>query len=303
MTTNLDTAREFVKIVVKRGLATLGFELRRLPATALPAPLYDDPMEAISRINAGELAAIRGSLKDCVMYNGLSLGQQGWHPFVEAARCYLKTGNEAASRAVLDVFYSKWQPINALEALIGARIGPQLLARFPPHLMHAPWITASPDERMKFTERNVEVESLSITGQLLTIKDGYGLHGPVSREKAELEHKRLINIVRSIRKVGYDRTLGDVTAQVLRRGDEYRYRLMHGHHRASALVALGHNSIPVVPTMLVDREDVEHWPQVYRGIWSRDEALAYFDHHFDFDSGSWAHAIGLVKESPMKSFP
>ena len=153
---------------------------------------------------------------------------------------------------------------------------------------------------MKFTERNVEVESLSIGGRVLTIKDGYGLQGPVSPEKALFEHKRLIDVVRSIQEIGYDRALGDMTAQVLKRGQEYRYRLMHGHHRAGALVALGYVSIPIVPTMLVDKEEVEHWPQVYRGIWSSDEALAYFDHLFDFDSGAWAQNIGMVKQFPKK---
>jgi len=107
--------------------------------------------------------------------------------------------------------------------------------------------------------------------------------------------KRLINITSSIRFRGYDRTLGDVVVQILKRGNDYIYRVVHGHHRAAALAALGYSLLPCIPRMLVDIALIDEWPQVRSGIWERKQALEYFNHHFDFKSQEWARNMGLFQ--------
>ncbi|HUG97807.1 MAG TPA: hypothetical protein VMQ83_01360 [Gammaproteobacteria bacterium] len=284
----------YTRELAKRVIAAFGLEVRRLRIPEAPPPLYADPLEVISRIRKGQRAAISAPIEECVIYNGLSFGPKDWHPFVAALEEHYSRAAPRYEGSLLERYYQAWQPCNGLEALIGARLGPQTLADYPGHLMHAPWIEETPEERLEFTAHIASLESSSIGKDPMGIDEGYGLHGPVSRRKGEFESRRLIQVTESIKSRGYDRGLGDMTAQVLKRGDEFRFRVMHGQHRMAALAFLGHHTVPVIPTMLVRVDEVAHWPQVHRGTWSADEALAYFDHHFDFDARGWASGLGLV---------
>ena len=45
---------------------------------------------------------------------------------------------------------------------------------------------------------------------------------------------------------------------------------------------------------IVDIDMVEHWPQVKRGHWKKEEAKAHFNCLFDFDSRNWAKKHDLL---------
>lgn len=283
-----------MKNLLNRLLGLAGLELRRRQPPSAPPDVLDDPCLAMSQIRSGVRTAVRCDLFRCLIFNGFSLSSEGWHPFVAAAREYLEEGPREYPGSVLEKFYDEWQPANGRDALIGATLGPVVLARYPALMMHAPWLNASPDERLAGIERIIKSENRQYGGADMSEMAGYGLQGPVSREKGHLEYQRLISVLESIQKYGYDRSRGDVTVQVLKRGDEFRFRVVHGHHRMAALAALGYEAIPAIPRMVVDASEVEHWPQVYRGVWTSEEALAYFNHHFDFDSRQWAEERGLT---------
>lgn len=125
---------------------------------------------------------------------------------------------------------------------------------------------------------------------------GYGLQGPVVDAKGKLEYGRLIQLINSIRKYGYDRVLAreDVTVTVIKRDDEYRFCIGHGQHRVAVLAALGYTEIPVSLLDVIYLGEVEYWPRVYRGIWSKSQAITYTNHLFDFDGRRWAANLGLL---------
>lgn len=58
-----------------------------------------------------------------------------------------------------------------------------------------------------------------------------------------------------------------------------------GQHRAASLSALGHETIPVRLTSpssasIIRRDDVDFWPYVRTGLFSRETALEVFDRIF-----------------------
>lgn len=63
------------------------------------------------------------------------------------------------------------------------------------------------------------------------------------------------------------------------------------------MTALGFQTIPARfhRQHVVDIEMAEHWPQVRSGLWTQEQAEAYFNHLFDFDSRAWARARGLER--------
>lgn len=276
------------KEYLKAGLRTLGIEMRRASEAPPPPPLLQDPLEVVSRRNSHDFVALECPLSECVVYNGFTTARSGWHPFVQAASDYIERGIDDYERSLLPRYYQAWQPKNALDAMIGLASGPASLMELPSYVFHVPWSDKTPREQAAFMARIIEIENSSFGAPTLTSADGYCLHGPVSASKGRLELKRLLRVVESIRRHGYDRSKGDVTVHVLHRNGQFRYMIIHGQHRAAALAALGHERLPAIPINLVDADHVEHWPGVYRGFWTASDALTFFDHLFRFDSRAWA---------------
>ena len=128
--------------------------------------------------------------------------------------------------------------------------------------------------------------------------DGFMYHGPVSLKKGMLEYQRLIQSYESIRDNGYNRELGHAHFLILRRGKEIRYlALGDGNHRTAAMTALGYDTIPALfqRSAIIDVDMAEYWVQVQENVWSHDQAVAYVNHLFDFDSRLWAQNAGLLR--------
>ncbi|MDQ2076183.1 hypothetical protein [Marinimicrobium sp. ABcell2] len=208
---------------------------------------------------------------------------------------YLRANRGTYSGSVLENFYQKWRPTDALDALIGAT-GPDILREFPSYTLHFPWMDILPDERASVMAKNIRNEN-RWSGKIdLTASSGYGLHGPVSPKKGQIEYARIVRTAKSIRKHGFDRAKAgeDITVAAIEREGEYRFCIIHGQHRVAALAALGYEHVPVSLSRMLFLSEVEHWPQVYRGIWSRSEAVEYVNHLFDFKPYPWARAKGLA---------
>lgn len=115
---------------------------------------------------------------------------------------------------------------------------------------------------------------------------GFKSHGPVHARIGELEFGRLRRTFTALSLHGYDRTNGDVNVLVIKRGCDYRFlNFGGGLHRTAAMKALGHNIVPAKPhrPWVIDVDEVNSWPQVRNGVWSRTAAIRYIDHLFNFD--------------------
>ena len=286
--------KSFNKDIINRALQYFGYEIRSLSIeTELPA-LYNNPFDVIEKINAGENIALNCEVQRCVIYNGLSMAAAGWHPFIEAAKEYVNTPVSKYEDSILARYYKSWQPKNAREALIGVKSDKCQFENYSPLLtFNLPWIDASLDSSLLKLCKIINLENSWSGHSELTYLDGYGLQGPVSNEKGKLEYKRLIKVLGSIQKTGYKRDSDDITIHILKRDDDYRYLVLHGQHRVAVMAALGQEYIPAIPRIIVDSQYAEHWPKVYKGIWTHEQAIQYFNHLFDFDSKKWARELKL----------
>jgi hypothetical protein len=101
-------------------------------------------------------------------------------------------------------------------------------------------------------------------------------------------HKRMQRVVRSIQKQGYrPERYGDIQGYFIRLNGEYRFVINGGKHRATVLMSLGFESIPVRMRpffpRVIDGARVRDWPLVRSGGMSEDFALAVMRRFFEFD--------------------
>ena len=127
----------------------------------------------------------------------------------------------------------------------------------------------------------------------LAAEQGHQCIGPVHPKKGALEYSRFTQVYKSIRDNGYKRSNADdadLKGRVLRSGGKSVIIITTGAHRVVALSTLGYSSAPVrIQRTAIYREDVDIWPNVSNGLFTRNEALATFDRVF---AGEWPAAIG-----------
>jgi len=297
---------ELSKRAIKKPFHLVGLDLVRRPPpeteTDLP-PLFDDPLEALCYLQGGKPAGFQCPIKDTRMQNGLSYSPRGWHPFVATLRECAAGESTGYEGSILERFYARYQPGHAAEAVAGFGQTPEAYADHPAHVYRlAPWLSRTPEEADQVVRSWSKGDSIEHGGpkQGWTLDgDGYPYHGPVSLRKGQLEYERLVRIWTRLREVGYDRSMGDAKFVMLRRGDEHRFLSTGGgSHRTAAMSALGHDTIPAafLTAHVVDIEMAGSWPQVRCGLWTEEEARAYVNHLFDFDSRAWALEEGFIED-------
>jgi len=303
---DLVTVKMSAKQVIQKVFHLMGYHVTRRKSlqsgsdSALP-PLFDDPLEALCYQQGGKAAAFRCPLKYVVKSNALSYSPDGWHPFVATLREYAAGESTGYEDSVLRQFYETHQPENAAEAIAGFDQAPSDYENHPAHVYRLrPWRSRAADwvdqNVRNWSELDAREHGRSEHDWSFD-EDGYQFHGPVSERIGRLEYQRLTDIYERLKAEGYDRTRGHAHFQVLRRDGECCFlNCGSGSHRTAAMAALGHKTIPAVFTKnhVVDVEMVEYWPQVRRGVWTKEQAEAYFNHLFDFESKSWARERGLL---------
>ena len=207
-----------------------------------------------------------------------------YDPFYCALSLCLHSGNDREKlREVLKVYYSMVQPKNALEWLGLEYEDAPALANARPWAAPPPWT----DLTVKEVDRNVNNDMLHDSGhgdKKLSVDQGWAHCGPVSDEKIRLEVDRLYVALDSIQRLGYDRNYGpggDIGAKFLfnEEGD-WCWTISPGNHRIAIVSALGYEEIPVMAKSIVFRRDVDVWPNVLSGLYTRTGALKYFDNLF-----------------------
>ena len=289
--------RDFIKRIVKPLFWYFGLEISGIEFKSQPPPVYGDLEKVLGLNRIGVQASYECPLDQCLILNGFSFAGTGWHPFVEAYRDIFSgpVGTQFQG-SFLERYYKTWAPGSSGEAVAGFEDAPPLLASIASFTLHAPWMEACPQDRQALMERIILDENRMAGCTGLAAGEGYGLHGPVSEKKGEIEFRRLINIYKSIKAHGYDRSQGDgdVTAIAIECNGEYRFCVMHGQHRVAAAGALGFQTVPISITKVVHYSEICHWPQVYRGFWSKVQAEKFIEHLFTFESKAWAKKRGLI---------
>ena len=276
-----------LKHLLKAGLERHGYSLQRLD--------HIKPLDVRAQGNDPRSLLYRGT-KQPVLINapvvagrGLPLFTflpSGPHPFVHAVSAALKNTASAKDtiHSVLRSYYDLVQPINALELFgLESEEVPQF-ANEPSWAAILPWYEESISQWRKIHQASVIMENRT-AGRTLTISDGWAWCGPVTEKKLRIETSRLYSLMVSIRRNGlrwHNGTGGDILAVVLMRQDgRWRWQAQTGQHRAAVLSALGFKNIPLCVIKVVNRDDVDVWPNVVSGVFSRSVALRLFDCVFE----------------------
>ncbi len=242
-----------------------------------PLDLRDEelsPLEGLRK--AGGRAFLRSVPVEKIRSAGFS-GADPHNPFVLTLRAYAGGRCARFRGSLLENFYECWQPF--------AGRNPAELGK------PAPWrartqpagnTAAGRLQRGEFTE--VAQELGLDAGEMR----GHITGGPVTEAFGEVTLRRMARIYQSVQETGYhpERSpAGHLRGAYFLREDDFRVLVGSGKHRMAALLALGYEVIPVqfgppkLPAV-VRREEVDQWPGVRKGLYSKDEALARFDRIF-----------------------
>ena len=262
------------------------------------------PVDALYSGRPIDESPLRVALWKCSNYTGLTYGAEGWHPFVETLSRY-QSRPTSYEDSVLKSYYDIWRPSNASEAFITFRDTPEAFVREPSYAFVSPWHTISIDERKRKIAYNVRTENQDMGRDAVGIEEGFGLHGPVSERKGSVEFDRLLSTLRSINKEGFRldsiHYLIEGFALLDQKEEDFRIIVVHGNHRLASLTALDYEYAPVrlVPPYIVRAEEVDRWPQVTSGLWSKDQAVEYFQSFFGAhrEIRRWAKSLRLIQDS------
>jgi len=299
--------RILAKQAIKKPFHLLGLEVVRqgawVPKPSSPPEPVGHPLEALyseERLPMLRLGpAFQCDLRLCITENGFRYGPEHWHPYVRALHEYKAGASVSYKGSALEKYFNAFQPKVARDLVLCQNCGPSGLSELSPWCFVPPWSRHSPASRREFLFSWAFREAKQAGYHDISPDDGTNHFGPVSLKKGCMEYKRIVDVFKSIRCDGYRRRSdgdGDVTGMLLRRGDEYRCLITSGFHRLAAVAVLGYKSIPVriVRPVIIEARDVDHWPQVKTGVYTRDEALVFFHYLFDFDSLKWAQKHDLV---------
>ncbi|MER9303835.1 ParB/RepB/Spo0J family partition protein [Mesorhizobium sp. M0293] len=278
---------KLLRFISKDIINSLGYEVRRVPRAAEVSSTVRSGIDPVTfqympRVRGSAVIEIR--LQDTRGLNCLGLPfRPACHPFVRTALA-AKTGLEATSkvRSILEEFYGSVQPATAREAVdvtLGDAPG---LQGVPAAGWVYPWADKSVEETLRGRQTAMGLDALQY-GKMLSFSEGLTAFGPVGAKKLNLEVERIQRLIASIATNGFDlfNRRNPLKVIGLRRGDNYRWIVLAGHHRFAACAAF---SIAAVPAMVVDivrYEDCSYWPQVVSGIYTVSGARAVFDRLFE----------------------
>lgn len=215
-----------------------------------------------------------------------SLANNSYHPFIRAIKYALVSDDyKKALKEKLSLYYNIVQPNNASEWL-GLNQGElDILDNEPAWLSLLPWENSSLKQK-KDGRKECAIYDNKEHGSRLEIEAGWRNFGPVSEKILELEVNRLYSLMVSIEKNGVlrdDKDGGDIGAIVLMKEDnDFRWIVeWGGQHRAAAISAMGYESVPIRVWQVVERKDVNLWPNVQSGLYSEEMALKIFDKIYD----------------------
>jgi hypothetical protein len=288
-----DTKQHVVEIT-RRLLAKMGYRLQSLEISKpIALPSFDGDPSSLRYLNRDRTYLITGKVKDGRGLLIFPLDANGDHPFVKSVKKAMEAAGEVEEKntikAMLLDFSSRYQPGCATGVLgLSARDVPKL-GEQPPWAVIKPWENLTLEQRIRKIHKTEMIDNRQALNVELSLEHGCNFCGPVSDKKLEVEVERLHGVMRSIRKNGFvrhDYDDGDVRADILVDDDgHWRWLVKTGHHRAAALSAFGFLTLPIRADTIVCREEVELWPQVISGTYSRQVALQVFDNIF--------HGVGL----------
>lgn len=206
------------------------------------------------------------------------------NPFVKTLKAHSKSKG-IYSGSILENYYNKFSPDTMKSVL---KSNNSSLDKYHPMATVMPWGTSTPEQKLPRICVNPDASNLfSMEAKKLGLseKNNYGwqFFGPVSEDLGQLEYKRLISVFNSIKDNGYlPEQHGFIHGQFLVSDNNWTWVNIGGKHRFASLAALDYKNIPVALTsrssaLFIRRDDVEYWPNVKNGLFSKEDAINIFD--------------------------
>lgn len=205
-------------------------------------------------------------------------------PFIHTIKEYINGTVKSYTGSSLFLFYEEFQPKSISEYLYLDKSGNEIINNTPASGVFFPWENINPIEKVRQRANEVENDNKEHNSDLKFF-GGDPFYGPVSIAKGELEYNRLVNVYKSILKNDFKIDLNgsnNIFAIALEKNNEYRYLISSGQHRVAALSVLEYKNITLLmyKNIIVRRSEVEFWPGVKNGYFSKSEALKVFDRIF-----------------------
>ena len=207
------------------------------------------------------------------------------HPYVLAAK--FGGFNEERTYQILKSYYTFVSPGNAAE-VYNITLPTPVVSSSPSWAVVLPWESDNQEQWLERVRLSVRSENKG-EGVRMNVERGWSWLGPTSNEKARLEAKRLISILKSVSKEGYQRKDspdGDIIVNILLKNEhEWVWQARTGQHRAAVLGSLNFRNVPVRVMKFVRRDEVNYWPNVLNGLYTVNHALKIFDMIFENNFG------------------
>lgn len=248
--------------------------------------LGNNPRSLFYLANNNRQVLITASIKYGRGLDVLPLSAEGPHPFVYAVRvASLVPDPLKAIENVLRCYYRHVQPLNVSQWLGLDDSDQENFVNLPAWVSLLPWENVTVDQK-KLHKQNCAAEDNIEHGHRVDLSGGWRNFGPVSNEVLLIEVRRLYSLMTSIKENGllrHDGFGGDIGANILMREDGAWRWLVEwgGQHRAAVLSALDFETIPIRVWQIIERKDVDIWPNVLSGVYTRDSALKVFDQIFN----------------------
>lgn len=244
-----------------------------------------DPFEA-RYLSSEKPFVIDVPLESCLGLHSaaFSCSMRGNHPFIRTLTA-CNASSSSYEGSPLEEFYRTWKPKCGADAVgLSAQDAHPELALRSPFAGVMPWDNKTPQEHELFW-RGICKNDYQDHGFTLDSNDGWKCWGPMSQQAGNAEYQRLLRIYRSVGRSGYLRHPaldGDIEGHILQHEEDFRVLVGRGQHRIAALAAAGEASAPIrLFPVVVSRGDVDKWPNVVRGYYTRNQALQVFDRMFD----------------------
>jgi hypothetical protein len=199
---------------------------------------------------------------------------------VELAHRIVEGRSADELRVPLETFYGRWRPGNRAETLgLLADEASAKLRTLPPWAPVMPWTVGDPialTAMMAVAYRNENAEH----GHALGVRHGHPAGGPWSRERVDVEVRRMQALVTSVQRHGYRRDSTLMGCAMIGADGEWGVLVQRGQHRAAAAEALGITHLPIMlepGRPAVRHDEVSFWPLVRSGVFTPRQATGVFD--------------------------
>jgi len=246
----------------------------RQPATDL-SPETDNPLEALPL--AGDAPFVIGIPVEKIRVLDF-WGADPDNPFVLTLREYAAGRCRQYKNSPLEDFYRRWQPFAEKGCHAGEGHGP-------------PWKIVGPKPQNTAAGRMQRREFREIARELGVSPEevrGHIKGGPVTEAFGEITFRRLTRIYDSIARDGFRPESSAArypSGFIFANDSDHRVSIGSGKHRVLVMIAMDWAKVPVelgppkLP-VITRREEVEQWPNVQAGRFTREQALALFDEIF-----------------------